>query len=208
MKLVQFVFVVSLVLGGLGALGCGSDSEEEGGTKDPPPVLDIRDGTWTLSQTVSLGGADSVCNVTPETYDTTLALCSYEPLDDGGPSGGFDCDVTTEGNDIQFSCSRVAAPPPCRIRETFSGGGTVTDTTLELRIASTIELRGQEPQYDEICDALYGEPVFACTLWVDMSGRWVSSEGDTACSEEPSGTRAVSLEGLLHTLPVAGRRIR
>jgi hypothetical protein len=198
-RTVQLGFLACIVLGMALAAGCGEDEKED--PFQPPLEFQVREGTWNLELNLRLAGAD-LCDTT-ETLEITDVLCAFDPdgdagVDTVGPLAGipFTCQGEWVGDEVTFSCSRSRDLEPCRLSEIFRGEGTMTDTTMDLQTTDFYTWTALDPQNQAACDFL-APPFLPCTLWVDLTGDWISSEGDTICQEAGAPSPPMPLEILL-----------
>ncbi len=170
-KLVLTAFIAAV----LAAVGCGSDDTT---TPNPGPVVDVRNGTWTLGFEVSYTGSDSCIALgdSSMTFPDTL-LCAMDLV--GDAVYNFDCTSSIEGESVSFDCNAVIRDlDPCRIIGRIVGSGTITDTTIDMTATVSESLVGD----DQVCD-LYTELVNRCAQVVHITGQWLSDEDAENCPE-------------------------
>jgi hypothetical protein len=151
------------------AAGC---SEDEGPIL-PFEVIEIRQGTWLTSRTVTYQGPDTCVALETSWTDSTQILCFIDPVAGSGRQL-FSCSVDQEGETVSYECFSVLDTGPCFIRWDLTGGGTVTD--------STFELQGSLVQTTEGDSILCAEYAFPCTSNVVYTGTFVSTLGDSICA--------------------------
>jgi len=170
--------------------GCGEDE----GDVFVGERIDLRNGTWNRVRTVTYTGADT-CEALAEMSDTTLVLCSIDPV--AGTTRRFDCDVEQEGEAVSFDCTSLFDTGPCRILYTLAGGGTVTDTTFTLEGSLVTDVLGDS----SVC----AEFVFPCTSMVTETGTFVSEAGADSCADLEERVPVENLiRDLTRTLPRPG----
>ena len=198
-RVLQFTFLLSVVLASGLATGCGGDE-----TTIPPIILprqgsvDIRNGTWSIMETVTFTGDDS-CLARPEVnVDTTDVLCNLD-FADVPPQFPLICETEIDSvdavtSDVTFDCRVTINLGICRQIIDFAGTGTVTDTTFDLVTALTTRLEPNEGVSQQECDDFYGSFVDACTSMIASTGTWISSDGDTICTDSNSPSVGIPLE--------------
>ena len=160
--------VSALLLAGL--VGCGEKTE-------PRPfseLVNLRNGTWITTRTVTASGPDSCdARAVPTVTDTT-GLCYVNPASGGGFLSFF-CTVDQADNseDVTYECTASLDLGPCRQTWTLSGDGTVTDTTFTLLGTLVSRVEGDS--------ALCAQFVDACTSRVTMTGTFWSEAGKDSC---------------------------
>lgn len=199
----EYVFVGLLALGPLVG-GCGGND-----TTPPrhtgPVSVEVRNGTWAFTETVSYTGADSCLNRPVSVVDTTDVICR---VFFGNGTGPFpvDCELEQNGNDVSFDCVVTVDLGYCREFIDLVGSGTVTETTFDLNSRLTARIVAKDPQDQEQCDLNFGFAVDPCTTLVAFAGQWVSSDGDTLCTADPDSLMPLSLEGLVTEMSSAALR--
>jgi hypothetical protein len=179
-------------------LGCGDD--DDGPDVGGPVTVEIRNGTWTISETVSYTGADS-CLARPDTtVDSTGVICNVTLGQDAGPAE-INCELDTdEQGQVEFRCTFRTDLGFCWHLVTLIGEGAVTDTTFDLSSMAFAKVQAKDRDDQASCDLLFGTFVDACTTLIDFSGSWISSEGDTLCPPDTAAEAGVPLESLLHRM--------
>jgi len=152
--------------------GCGGDDENPAG--GALPTFDLKNGTWATTSTWWATGPDSCGELPPDSADTLVA-CSFDPVDiqDSGLPDNFQCNVTRDGDQVLMSCSGSVSQG-CTYTLNMEGSGTILEDQVDFTLASVVRASGPEP-----CPG----SVPACTLWVNLAGHWISSEGDSLCTE-------------------------
>lgn len=175
------------------ALGCGGDDSV------PPPLVhtvDVRNGTWSITETSSYYGADSCAARGFETLDTTTVLCNEDVLPgaDGFPAS-VTCDLDQDGDQLTLDCRIRTDFGPCLQTVRIFGGGTVTDTTFDLEIDAIETWSADDPDNATFCQLNYGRFADPCTLRVHSVGVWVDSTGSYTCP--PDTLSSAPLPGFL-----------
>ncbi len=169
--------------------GCGNDSNTRPAT---PTTVNLRNGTWEVRTSRSWSGPGD-CSQRPDTVGTvidTLALCEFNLISESGGSG-LGCDITLDGDDVVFDCSRsLERLDPCELVRHLTGSGTVSDTAFTFLADREDVLSGP----GDPCD-LYRASVDSCILHLEITGTFIDTTGAWACPED-----APAAPGVLRSL--------
>jgi hypothetical protein len=178
------------VLASIWGAGCGKSS-----TRTPCNAgsVDIRNGTWAVSETVTATGPDSCLNRTPLVADSTGVICNITA---GANSSNFNvcCDTQVNGDQVTFDCSGTVDLGICVQDVSIFGGGTVTDSTFDLDFAFTSGIRAKDSRNAQFCQINFGRFADACTTHVRSVGSFVDTTGAYRCGTSSKG---VPLEALI-----------
>ena len=185
MKSMRWFWVAAGLGAAAWAVGCGDD------TTQPPPavfVIDVRNGTWNITETSSSRGADSCLARGVVVVDTADVLCAKTLLL-ASPGGLFPIsgEIDSVGDEFQFQYRfQLADYGICYFYLHEVGSGTITDTTFDVVADFVQEIKAKDPKDALAAELLYGRFADDCTLHVSSVGAWASSFGDTICVADPS----------------------
>jgi hypothetical protein len=170
--------------------GCGNNKTS---TPCTSGSVDIRNGTWAVSETVTATGPDSCLNRTPLYADSTGVICNISA---GTSTSNFKvcCDTQVNGDQVTFDCSGKVDLGICVQDVSIFGGGTVTDTTFDLDFAFTSGIRAKDSRNEPFCQINFGRFADACTTHVRSVGSFIDTTGAYRCGTSAKG---VPLEALI-----------
>jgi hypothetical protein len=168
-----------LALGAALAAGCSDDSTDN---CESTLVIQIRDGSWEITEEIRYVAADTSCFGPEITLDSTyveqdtLVYCEYVATGDDEASD-LCCQNTVTGNDIDVACSVTYPLDVCQLVFEVTANGTVTDTTFDVTLRFLDTISGPENPcvfFDGYRDT--------CLTDIHTTGRWLSADGaDTTC---------------------------
>ena len=181
-------FLMSLVVGGILA-GC-SDNPVIPPPPNNPITLEIKNGTWCITETVWYTGHDSCVARGSESLDTTDVICNIT-YGAGQTPFSVECvladSVGGVPDSVEFSCSISADLGICVLFLEVDGAGRVDSTSFDLNTTLVERLEAKQGQDPAECDRFFGFAVDACTTNVAAAGVWISADGDSLCPEDGKG---------------------
>lgn len=147
------------------------------------PVTQFQNGTWSVVTTWTLEGESSECQgVDPVVRQEQRVLCFESLADfqgmDSFETEGLSCDVVDSGgNTFNVSCSGTLDQGDCGIDFTVSGEGSATETSFSVAMDFTVTVTGPEAE----CGS-FAEP---CATRIEMTGAWISPDGDCPTEHAP-----------------------
>lgn len=190
----EYGFLMALVTGVALSAGCGSDPPTVHHTG--PATVEVRNGTWMFTETITYTGDDSCVARAAEVTDTTDVICAVGFGEGAGPFP-VDCELDMNGTDVSFDCVVTADLGYCRQFIDLVGSGTVTDTTFDLQTSLFSRIVAKDPKDQGQCDLNFRGTIDPCTTLVSFVGQWISSDGDTLCPADPDSLTPLSLRDLV-----------
>lgn len=165
------------------APGCGDDKKSTG--PDDAVIIDVADGTWREVTTVEWSEANPGCDLLAELItdaDTTFVLCELDVRDLG--DAGEDCEITAEGSTVTIDCASAQTSGSCITTLTVLGTAEVQATSYTSTVTITLKVIGDPLA----CGS------FTCTGTIQVTGTWVSAEGE--CSDSAPVRSTLGLRGI------------
>jgi hypothetical protein len=190
--------VLLVVAGSLVGMGCGDKkvSKKVSGPLD----INIKNGTWTITETVGYLGADSCIARGDTTIDSTGVICDVTVGNTIFPSE-VNCTMesSTTSDSVWYTCTFTNDLGFCDQIITLTGEGRVDSTSFSLVNMAWAKIKAKDAKDQNLCDLYYFNSVDACTTLIHFDGTWISADGDSVCPPD-DGSPSVPIQLLIHDM--------